>query len=935
MRCSGAHSADRSAEQSAEQSADRSANQSAEQSAKADSGTGLTRPGNSVGAVGGAVPPSDSVGSTPPPPDPHRRVRLPSDRLRLIGTIALAVLLAVAGAVGHRAGCDLRQEILHRAAAFPRFLLNVVQVIAFLSVIGVPVALAIERLIKRENVQVVDAVGAATLSYLAAFSVNVVTSHYQDSAVAQAIGGATPMQVQLAFGVAVVTVLGFSRSQYRTLFYTAAALGGLAVVLLGQDSVTGVLLSLLLGRIVATAWLSVRGVLDTRPGIARILAELDLDGFRAHPGSVRVLEPGADGARRFRVAVEETQRAEPPELVRHLKQTKQTARAKQTGQTQQTQLTEQAKGTELTERAAQTKQHKQLLDLSVLDQSQRAAYLASVVWQWIRLRGPVRRRSFFSLRRTVESEVLMAMAVEAAGIRTPHLRSTRQVDQDTALLAYDHLDAPRLADLPDRAWTPGLHQGVWALWRHLRNRQLAHRELTTDHLRLDADGRLWLTDVGFGEIAAEDVLCRLDGAELLVSIALRVGPARATEEAVDALGPDTVASLLPLMQPILFSETVTKALRRHRDATDHAADHAAQPTADHAADVRPAEARPTAGRADVVSAIRDRIVALHPEADDVQPVSLERVRPRTVLSVVGGAVAFYLLATQLTGFQLPKLNTWQAWGWVVGAVVASGLTYVAAAFNLLGCVKERVPVGRTITAQVAAAFAGLVAPAAVGGLAVNTRYLQRAGIPVARAVTAVGVSQVIGFACYLVLLLLFSAFAGSHQKESGGLSAITPSATVTGVVIALAVIGLLIAAIPRLRAFVLSRVKPLVTDIGPELLQVARSPRKLVQAFGGAVGLPMAASVCLWASVNAVSGSDVNLAAMGVAYLVAKAVGSLVPTPGGIGGVEAVLTAGLTAAGVPSAVAATSVIVFRLLTWWLPVIPGWFAFTALQKRGAL
>ncbi|MEZ0113648.1 uncharacterized membrane protein YbhN (UPF0104 family) [Catenulispora sp. EB89] len=796
-------------------------------------------------------------------PDPDRRIRLPADRLRLIGAIALAVLLALAGVVGHRAGCDLRQEILHRAAAFPRFMLNVVQVLAFLSVIGVPVALAVERLVKRETVQVVDAVGAATVAYLAAFSVNVITSHFQDSAVAQAIGGATPMQVQLAVGVAVVTVLGFSRSQYRTLFLTTAALGGLAVVLLGQDSVTGVLLSALLGQIVATAWISVRGVLDTRPGIARILAELDHDGLRAHPGSVRVLEPGADGARRFRVAVTATAEEHHP--------------------------------------------RKQILDLSVLDQSQRAAYLASRLWQWIRLRGPVRRRSFFSLRRTVESEVLMAMAVEAAGIRTPRLRSARQIDQDTALLAYDHLDAPSLADLPDRAWTPALHHDVWALWQHLRSRQLAHRELTTDHLRLDPAGRLWLTDVGYGEITAEDVLCRLDGAELLVSIALRVGPGRATEEAVDALGPATVASLLPLMQPILFSEDTTKALRRHRAAGD---------------------------RADLVGAIRDRIVALHPEAD-VQPVSLERVRPRTLLSVVGGAIAFYLLATQLTGFQTPKLNTWQAWGWVVGAAVASALTYVAAAFNLLGCVKERVPVGRTITAQVAAAFAGLVAPAAVGGLAVNTRFLQRAGIPVARAVTAVGVSQVIGFACYLVLLLLFSAFAGSHQKESGGLSAITPSATVTGVVIALAVIGLLIAAIPRLRAFVISRAKPLVTDIGPEFLQVARSPRKLAQAFGGAVGLPLAASFCLWASVNAVSGNDVNLAAMGVAYLVAKAVGSLVPTPGGIGGVEAVLTAGLTTAGVPSAVAATSVIVFRLLTWWLPVIPGWFAFTALQRRGAL
>lgn len=827
---------------------------------------------------GGATPPPAAAASPalPAPPDPHRRVRLPSDRLRLVGAIALAILLAAAGVVGHRAGCDLRREILHSAAAFPRFLLNVVQIVAFLAVIGVPIAVGVERLVKRERVQVVDALGAATLAYVAAFTVNVITSHYEDSAVAPAIGGTTPMQVQLAFGVAAVTILGFLRGQYRTLFLSAAALGGLAAVLLGQDSVTGVLLSALLGRIVAMAWISVRGVLDTRPGIARILAELDHDGLRAHPGSVRVLESGADGSRRFRVAAA-------------------TATATAT-----------ATSAHVTSATASDAQ-KQTLDLFVLDQSQRAAYLVSHIWQWIRLRGPVRRRSFLSLRRTVESEVLMSMAVDAAGIRTPCLRSARQVDEDTALLAYDHLDAPSLADLPDRAWTPALHADVWALWRHLRSRQLAHRALTIEHIRRDPSGCLWLTDVGYGEITAEDVLCRLDGAELLVSLALRVGPARATEEAVDALGPAAVASLLPLMQPILFSEDTTKALRRHRAAGD---------------------------RADIVGTIRDRIVALHPEAD-VQPVSLERVRPRTVLSVVGGTIAFYLLATQLTGFEVPKLDTWQAWGWVIGAAVGSSLTYVAAAFNLLGCVKERLPVGRTITAQVAAAFAGLVAPAAVGGLAVNTRYLQRTGIPVARAVTTVGVSQVIGFACYVVLLLLFSAFAGNNQKQSGGLSAITPSTTVTGVVIALAVIGLLIAAIPKLRALVISRAKPLVTDIGPELLQVARTPRKLAQAFGGAVGLPLAASLCLWASVNAVSGNDVNLAAMGVAYLVAKAVGSLVPTPGGIGGVEAVLTAGLTTAGIPSAVAATSVIVFRLLTWWLPVIPGWFAFTALQRRGAL
>ena len=451
-------------------------------------------------------------------------------------------------------------------------MLNVVQVLAFLSVIGVPIALAVERLVKRETVQIVDAVGAATLSYLAAFTVNVVTSHYQDSAVAQAIGGATPMQVQLAFGVAVVTVLGFGRSQYRTLFSTAAALGGLAVVLLGQDSVTGVLLSALLGRIVATAWLSVRGVLDTRPGIARILTELTHDGFRAHPGSVRVLEPGTDGARRFRVTASTTARVAAKSAL-----------------------------PAATTSAPPTTPN-QTLDLAVLDQSQRAADLASAPLAvdpparpgpppQLLLPAPHRReRSPDGHGRRGRRHPHPAPALGPPG-RPGHRRCSPTTTS-----------TPRAS--PTSPTAPGpprctVASGPCGSTCAAASSRTANSPSTTSGWIPPAE--LWLTDVGYGEITAEDLLCRLDGAELLVSLALRVGPARATEEAVDALGPATVASLLPLMQPILFSEDTAKALRRHRATGD---------------------------RADVVGAIRDRIVALHPEAD-VQPVSLERVRPRT------------------------------------------------------------------------------------------------------------------------------------------------------------------------------------------------------------------------------------------------------------------------------------------------------------------
>jgi uncharacterized membrane protein YbhN (UPF0104 family) len=65
----------------------------------------------------------------------------------------------------------------------------------------------------------------------------------------------------------------------------------------------------------------------------------------------------------------------------------------------------------------------------------------------------------------------------------------------------------------------------------------------------------------------------------------------------------------------------------------------------------------------------------------------------------------------------------------------------------------------------------------------------------------------------------------------------------------------------------------------------------------------------------------VPIAKIGLVYLTGSAIGSIIPTPGGIGAVEAGLTAGLTAAGVPVAVSA--VLLFRLLTFWLTIPFGW------------
>ena len=76
--------------------------------------------------------------------------------------------------------------------------------------------------------------------------------------------------------------------------------------------------------------------------------------------------------------------------------------------------------------------------------------------------------------------------------------------------------------------------------------------------------------------------------------------------------------------------------------------------------------------------------------------------------------------------------------------------------------------------------------------------------------------------------------------------------------------------------------------------------------------------LCLDTCVRAFGGS-LALTSAAVVYLTGSALGSLVPTPGGLGAVEAALSAGLTATGLAAATAVSAVLLFRLLTFWLPV----------------
>jgi uncharacterized membrane protein YbhN (UPF0104 family) len=535
------------------------------------------------------------------------------------------------------------------------------------------------------------------------------------------------------------------------------------------------------------------------------------------------------------------------------------------------------------------------LDVRVFDRDQQAAGALYRVYRLVRVRGQVSRRAPLTTDRAAERTALLIYAVEDAGVPTPRLRALARAGPEALVLATEQRDGTALADLAGTL-TDAQLEAVWEAVDRLHLHRVAHRSLTADRILIDGTGQVVLLDPGGGDVAASDLQLRLDLSQLLAELAALVGPDRAGDLALRKLGPAGLVTLVPLLQPVALARSTRSGLRRHKD---------------------------------VLPALRRRLLAAAPlDATEVPPVQLERIRLRSLVTLVATILAAYLLIVQLGRVNFATLLSKADPLWVLPALGLSALTYVAAALSLSGFVPGRLNFIRTMLAQLAGSFVTLVTPAAVGGAALNIRYLQREKVHPAVAAASVGVAQVVAFVLHLLLLVIFVAITGARSHS------LRPPTWAYFVIAGLVVAALAVAAVPRGRRLLRARLAPALGQVLPRLIEVLQQPRKLAEGIGGALMLTACYILCLDACVRAFGGS-LPLTTAAVVYLTGSALGSVVPTPGGLGAVEAALAAGLTATGMAAATAVSAVLLFRLLTFWLPVPAGWAAFSYLRRHQAL
>jgi undecaprenyl-diphosphatase len=522
---------------------------------------------------------------------------------------------------------------------------------------------------------------------------------------------------------------------------------------------------------------------------------------------------------------------------------------------------------------------------------QRDADLLYKLWRWAAFREVEDETPFATPKQAVEHEAYLGLLAARAGVRTPPVVAATPAEDGHMLLVQAYVAGQTLDHLDPAGVDDGLLEAVWAEVGRLRAAGIAHRDLRLANLLVDADNRPWLLDFGFAEAAASPRRLARDVAELLTSLAGLVGADRAVRSATQVLGAEPLAQALPMLQPAALS-SATRTLARSRPG--------------------------------LLDQLRERAAAAAgTEPPELEP--LRRVPPGALLALVAVGLVVHLLLPRVSELRhtLHALGT-ARWSWLAAGLGWSAASFLAAAAAQLGAVEVPLRLGRTILVQLAGSFTRLT-PTGLGEAALNVRYLQRAGVDRPTAVSAVGVKTAAGVLVHLLgllvalVLLARTRLHPSHVPEGWPLLVALVAVLVAGGLALWTSLGRQRLVTPALRA-------------GRAPAEVPRRPGKAAQLLGGPAAVTLTYALAL-ASCLAAFHAHLPLASTAAAYLVAAAVAAVSPTPGGLVAMEAALVVGLTAAGAQTGPAVAAVLAFRLLTLWLPILPGWLAYRGLRAAG--
>ena len=538
------------------------------------------------------------------------------------------------------------------------------------------------------------------------------------------------------------------------------------------------------------------------------------------------------------------------------------------------------------------------LDISVYGRDASQAQFIAKAWRglWYRDSGPTLQ---FSRLQQIEHEAYLMMCASSAGTRSGDIVAIGfgGPSNDALLVTAPPAGEP-FGVLDGTDVDDATLDAVFAAVGNLRVARVSHGSISGRTVFVDEHNEVGLWDFRLASSVAPDDRLDADLANALVAAALVVGPERSAAAAARTSDATALTGALLHLQPNNLSELNSKLVK---------------------------------GRKGFLEGIRTAVAAtIGVEVPEL--AKIRRVSWSTVLLWVGTAIGMWaLLGVFINVAASFSTLKGAAWGWVAVVFVIALFPPVVLAWSLVASLFEGVPLFQATLLMESQTFTGMIG-SAVASMAVEIRFFQRRGRDLAFATTTTVLAS---SASWLVKGLLFViavplAWGNFHFNFNSSSHAGLVNMIIIIVVAVVVLIGLVLA-LPKMRRFAWSKIKPQALKAVQPLKNLAAEPKKMAALLAGNAGAQLLTALALGASLHAF-GYSLSLASLIVIITVASMLGGVSPVPGGIGIVEAGLIAGFVAAGIPENVAAATVFVQRLFTAYLPPLWGWLSLLYLERH---
>lgn len=529
----------------------------------------------------------------------------------------------------------------------------------------------------------------------------------------------------------------------------------------------------------------------------------------------------------------------------------------------------------------------------------RDAYDAAMVgraWRTIWFRDPGAAVGFGRLQQ-VEHEAFLTLLAQQGGVRTETVITAQSTESDDAILVLRSPGQPLLELSPSEQG----HQlaELWQVLDRLHGADIAHGELDAEHLSV-FDGELGLSSFRAASAAPSDAQLRTDNVQALVTIALLLGGNRALDLTIDALGQSRVAAMLPFLQMATLTPSQRHSIRH--------------------------------GDFDL-----DDFRELAATAADVEAPKLQQLRRFTIGSIVRivlPLIALYIIASAISNFDMAQVadELSDAIWWIAAlAFLIAQLPRLAQAVATMGASPVPLPLGPVYALQLSVSYVNLVIPSTAARMAVNIRFFQRHSVPPGGALAAGALDGLSGFIIQALLLGSMLIFGSQSLDLSLSAADSGPAFRLLLIILGgLLVTAVILVAIARVRQFIIRWAKQILGEAG-SALRGLRSPRRLLMLFGGNIASELLFAGALGLFAAAV-GFQLGIGELLFINVCVSLLAGLIPVPGGIGVTEGGLTYGLVAAGMDQEAAFAAVIMYRIATFYVPPVWGFFAFRWLERN---